>query len=169
MMNKTILLVVVGLICSSFALNFVEELRKEPCFIKSDLDIEGNLGDDYKYDYESVPDQVEWNNVNGTNYLTVIKNQHLPQYCGSCWAQCVASSLSDRIKIMRKGAWPDVNIAPQVFVSCSMADNGCHGGDMITAFKYGNENELSDETCAIYKARGHDNGYKCSPVVKCRD
>ena len=40
---------------------------------------------------------------------------------------------------------------------------------MITAFKYGNENELTDETCSIYHARGHDNGYSCSPIVKCRD
>uniref|UniRef100_A0A7S3NSC1 Peptidase C1A papain C-terminal domain-containing protein n=1 Tax=Euplotes crassus TaxID=5936 RepID=A0A7S3NSC1_EUPCR len=121
------------------------------------------------YDYDSVPEEKLWNDVDGTNYLTVVKNQHLPQYCGSCWAQCVASSLSDRIKIMRKGAWPDVNIAPQVFVSCSMEDNGCHGGDMITAFQFGNENELTDETCSIYHARGHDNGYECAPVVKCRN
>jgi cathepsin X len=127
------------------------------------------LPEGYSYDYDSVPEEMLWNNVNGTNYLTVIKNQHLPQYCGSCWAQCVASSLSDRIKIMKKGAWPDINIAPQVFVSCSTEDNGCHGGDMINAFKYGHENELTDETCSIYHGRGLDNGYSCSPVVKCRD
>ena len=36
------------------------------------------------------------------------------QYCGSCWAQAATSSLSDRIKIARKAAWPDINIAPQV-------------------------------------------------------
>ena len=40
--------------------------------------------------------------------------QHIPQYCGSCWAQAASSSLSDRIKIARKAAWPDVLIAPQV-------------------------------------------------------
>jgi cathepsin X len=156
-------------VCTAFALTFSEQLKKEPCYLKNSQNIESRLPEGYSYDYDSVPEEMLWNNVNGTNYLTVIKNQHLPQYCGSCWAQCVASSLSDRIKIMRKGAWPDINIAPQVFVSCSMEDNGCHGGDMITAFKYGNENELTDETCSIYHGRGHDNGYSCSPVVKCRD
>ena len=40
--------------------------------------------------------------------------QHIPQYCGSCWAQAASSSLSDRIKIAREAAWPDIVIAPQV-------------------------------------------------------
>ena len=169
MKGFAIALLLVVAISSVHSLEFGELMKKQPCLIQNDLGITGNVGEDYKYDYDSVPDTMMWNNVNNTNFLTVIKNQHLPQYCGSCWAQCVASSLSDRIKIMRKGAWPDVNIAPQVFVSCSMADNGCHGGDLITAFKYGNENELTDETCAIYKGRGHDNGNPCSPVTMCRD
>jgi cathepsin X len=168
-MKGAVLALILILACHSYAHTFGEQLKKEPCFIKSGLGIKGNVGDDYKYDYESVPDTMMWNNVNGTNFLTIVKNQHLPQYCGSCWAQAIASSLSDRIKIMRNGAWPDVNIAPQIFVSCSMADSGCHGGDFMTALKFGNENELTDETCSIYHARGHDNGYPCSPVVKCRD
>ena len=58
-----------------------------------------------------------WGNVGGRNFLTQTKNQHIPQYCGSCWAQAATSSLSDRIKIARKAAWPDVNIAPQVRLS----------------------------------------------------
>ena len=47
-------------------------------------------------------------------YLVSFLWQHIPQYCGSCWAQAASSSLSDRIKIARKAAWPDVVIAPQV-------------------------------------------------------
>jgi len=107
-----------------------------------------------------------WGDVGGVNYLTQTKNQHIPQYCGSCWAQAATSSLSDRIKIARRAAWPDINIAPQVLISCGPMD-GCHGGDAGVANKWMAENGITDETCAIYVARGHDNGMPCSKVSKC--
>jgi len=107
-----------------------------------------------------------WGDVGGRNFLTQTKNQHIPQYCGSCWAQAATSSLSDRIKIARKAAWPDINIAPQVLISCGPMD-GCHGGDAGVANKWMAENGITDETCAIYQARGHDNGAPCNKVSRC--
>lgn len=77
--------------------------------------------------------------------------------------------MSDRIKIKRKAAWPDINIAPQVLISCESPDNGCHGGNPISAWKYIKDNGISDETCAIYQAGGHDNGVDCSPILQCRN
>ena len=79
-----------------------------------------------------------------------MRNQHIPQYCGSCWAHAATSSLSDRIKIARKGAWPDINISPQVIISCEMQDDGCHGGEPVRAFEWMHYNEVTDETCSIY-------------------
>jgi len=112
------------------------------------------------------PPSFHWGDVGGVNYLTQTKNQHIPQYCGSCWAQAATSSLSDRIKIARKAAWPDINIAPQVLISCGPMD-GCHGGDAGVANKWMAEHGITDETCAIYVARGHDNGMPCSKVSRC--
>jgi len=118
-----------------------------------------------------VPDQVLWNDVDGINYLTNVWNQHIPQYCGSCWAQAATSALSDRIKIARKAAWPDINISPQVLISCDMDDeaSGCFGGEAIQAFKWMSTNEITDRQTSIYLARGHTNGSQCSPMQVARD
>ena len=116
-----------------------------------------------------LPDAWDWSNVGGVNYLTNMRNQHIPQYCGSCWAHATTSALSDRIKIMRKAQWPDINISPQQLISCEMKDDGCHGGWHVNAYEYMANNEITDETCSIYMARGHDNGQECSSMMKCRN
>ena len=38
--------------------------------------------------------------------------------CGSCWAMATTSALSDRIKLLRKGSFPDIDLSPQVLVDC---------------------------------------------------
>jgi hypothetical protein len=42
-----------------------------------------------------LPKRFTWSNANGTNYLTRSLNQHIPQYCGSCWAHAAVSALSE--------------------------------------------------------------------------
>ena len=116
-----------------------------------------------------LPKQWLWNNVDGKSMVTNVRNQHVPTYCGSCWAHAATSALSDRIKIARKAAWPDVNISPQVIISCETTDQGCHGGEAYNAFEWMSKNEVTDETCSIYRARGLDNGQVCSPMNVCRN
>jgi len=116
-----------------------------------------------------IPDTFVWNDVNGKNFLTNVKQQHMPEYCGSCWAQATTSAMSDRIKIMRNGAWPDINISPQVLISCQTPDDGCDGGLPILAYDWIHNYNITDETCAIYRGRGHTNGVECSPLLKCKN
>lgn len=117
----------------------------------------------------NLPTSFWWGNVNGTNYLTYQRNQHIPIYCGSCWAFAVTSSLSDRIKIRRNAQWPDINIAPQILISCENENNGCDGGDTRYAYEWIHKNNITDETCSPYQAYGHTNGVGCSSEIRCKN
>ena len=50
---------------------------------------------------DDLPPSFDWNDVDGQSFITTDLNQHIPQYCGSCWAHAAMSSLADRIKILR--------------------------------------------------------------------
>ena len=122
---------------------------------------------------DELPSQWIWSDIKETNYLTNIRNQHIPQYCGSCWAHAATSAISDRIKIARNAAWPDINISPQVIISCEQKDFGCHGGEAYNAFEWMASNEVTDETCSIYRAYAYeeneDVAIPCSAMTKCRN
>lgn len=50
-----------------------------------------------------------------------------------------------------------------------MGDDGCHGGEALSAFEFMHNNNVTDETCSIYQARGHDNGIECAPINVCKN
>lgn len=116
-----------------------------------------------------IPNEWNWATSPEKNMLTYARNQHIPEYCGACWAFAVSGSLSDRIKILRKGAWPDIIISPQVLLSCDLENSGCSGGSPLRALKYIHENQITDDSCSPYRARGHLNGYQCSNTARCKD
>jgi len=119
------------------------------------------------YNVNTVPADWDWRNVSGVNYLTKSLNQHIPVYCGSCWAHGAMSSLADRTKIMRKAVWPDINFAIQVILNCGQDIAGtCDGGDPGGAFQYVQQaGGIPDDTCQQYQAV--DNA--CSAINTCRN
>ena len=118
---------------------------------------------------EHLPKNFNWGDVNGTNYLSAILNQHIPQYCGGCWAHGTTSAISDRIAIMRGGKFPEINISPQVLLTCNQQNNGCHGGSQLTAYQWIYNNSITDATCAPYQALSWREGLICNATAICKE
>ena len=60
---------------------------------------------------EALPAELDYRKL---GLLTTDLNQHIPVYCGSCWAHAAFSSIADRIKIATKGQQRDVIPSVQV-------------------------------------------------------
>jgi cathepsin X len=65
-----------------------------------------------------------------TNYLVASWNQHIPTYCGSCYAHGTLNSVQDRIKVAKAAKAPEILLARQSFLNCGPSKgygNGCGG------------------------------------------
>jgi len=86
-----------------------------------------------------LPEDFTWCNKDGANYCTVSANQHIPQYCGSCWAQGSLSALADRVKIARGAetgiAGMEIDLSVQHLLNCGTAGS-CSGGDPGAAYQW---------------------------------
>lgn len=115
------------------------------------------------------PSDFTWCDKDGVNYCTMSRNQHIPQYCGSCWAHGTMSALADRIKIARKGKGIDINLSIQHMLNCGNAGT-CYGGSIDGPYQWIYEisktgTGISYETSQPYLACSYDSKEGFCPKV----
>jgi len=97
-----------------------------------------------------LPANVDWRDKDGKNWLTWNKNQHIPRYCGSCWAQGTTSSIADRFQILTGlGQASPVGLNAQVVVNCQ-AGGSCNGGDPAVVYEWAFDHGIPDSSCENY-------------------
>jgi len=101
-----------------------------------------------KFTKAELPESFDYRKM---GLLTADLNQHIPTYCGSCWAHASMSSIADRIKIATKGKMRDVIPAIQTLINCGHAGT-CNGGDANAANAWVYKNGIPDVTCQQYQA-----------------
>lgn len=131
-------------------------------------------------DGDDLPKAFDWGNQDGVSYLTRNLNQHIPQYCGSCWAHGALSALADRIKMARgpKAAGPEINLSIQFILNCAADVAGsCHGGSPSQTYSFiKSTGYVPYDTCLQYEACSSDSdeGFcrytdnTCKPINICR-
>jgi len=118
---------------------------------------------------KALPASFDWRQ---TNWLSSVRNQALPTWCGSCWAFASTSALADRIRIAGKGQWEYATwLSVQHALDCSNAGN-CSGGNVNQLHQYAMDKGIPHETCNNYLAKvqqctTENQCYTCSPDGSC--
>jgi len=118
---------------------------------------------------DHLPKSFDWRDVNGRNFVVADVNQHIPQYCGSCWIHGTVAALNDRLKVRRNATWPDVMLSRQMLLNCVPGPNGthptgCFGGHPNMIHGFMRHADVPDESCNVWKAVQDD---KCEPMTIC--
>lgn len=118
---------------------------------------------------DDEPSPIFWGNIDGYNYLTWPKNQHIPVYCGSCWAQAATSVLNDRLyinNVQKLGRpFPRHNLSVQAVINCGLGGS-CLGGESGLFYQLVKDWVIPTETCRVYQAENPDT-FKCDGESKC--
>jgi cathepsin X len=116
-----------------------------------------------------LPSNYRWDDVGNVSYLTRPLNQHVHQWCGSCWAHSALSSLADRIKIDRgaEASGDEIDLSIQSILNCGGRVAGsCFGGSPNGAYQFiFEQGYVPFESCSPYLACSNGSTYGFCPYV----
>ncbi|KAK3608345.1 hypothetical protein CHS0354_030800 [Potamilus streckersoni] len=109
---------------------------------------------------DTLPDNFDWRNYYGINYVSPIRNQG---NCGSCYAFGSMAMNEARIRVRTNNTQTPI-FSTQDIVECSEYSQGCDGGfPYLIGGKYAEDFGVVEEECNPYK--GVDG--KCSTKPSC--
>jgi len=91
----------------------------------------------------------DWRNVNGTNWMTIVKDQGS---CGSCWAYATVGTIEAKYKIEHNDSSLDINLSERNLASdtpccgCPLCGN-YNGGQPSSAYDFIKNFGITTESC----------------------
>lgn len=99
-----------------------------------------------------------------------MKNQRLPLFCGSCWAEAGTSVLNDRLHIQSSRLnrpFPRHEFSVQAIINCN-AGGTCYGGDSSLLYQLAKTWRIPPDSCTVFSGSNPD-VYGCSGFSVCRN
>ncbi|EER08160.1 cathepsin C, putative [Perkinsus marinus ATCC 50983] len=112
----------------------------------------------------TLPDSLDWRNVEGVNYIEPVMNQGS---CGSCYAIATMRMLSARHKIHTRNItavpWSISYMCVNFPLYCAEYNQGCDGGFSFLTSKWSSDVGLLPTSCAEYTAENGKCEITCDP------
>ena len=106
--------------------------------------------------YIYIPSYLDWRNINGSNYVTAVRDQG---NCGSCWVFGSVAMLESRLLIAYEVPGQFIDLSEQYVLSCIPGSNDCGGGYHSEALSFLINEGTTTEICFPYLA---DDTVPCS-------
>ena len=150
--------IIIFLSCVIFTLGHLNEYIPKPEYVRPFVEHKFLMG---------LPIEFTWANVSGKSFITRTLNQHIPQYCGSCWAHGTMSALADRVKIMRNGMGADIDLSIQYILNCgSNIAGSCYGGSHHATYSFVEKHGVPFTSCQQYLSCSSDSSEGFCDSVK---
>lgn len=114
--------------------------------------------------HRELPRTFTWSDVDGRNYLSPVRNQHIPVYCGSCFVHSATSALIDRWNIKNVDhVGPFKQLSVQNVLACGDAGTCAEGGEDYLVYEFASKYGIPEESCNLYQAKDEE----CSDMTQC--